>query len=52
MSQFAWLQLPTFTNLRGPLTVLENALPFQVVLTDLSVYALEPYRGSNMPCKP
>jgi dTDP-4-dehydrorhamnose 3,5-epimerase-like enzyme len=31
MSHFALLHLPTFTDPRGSLTVLENALPFQVV---------------------
>ena len=30
-SRFTILQLPTFTDLRGNLTVLENALPFEVV---------------------
>ncbi|MBU3590679.1 FdtA/QdtA family cupin domain-containing protein [Polynucleobacter sp. 78F-HAINBA] len=30
-SHFITLQLPTFTDLRGSLTVLENALPFDVV---------------------
>lgn len=30
-SHFTMLQLPTFTDLRGSLTVLENALPFDVV---------------------
>ena len=33
MSHFALLHLPTFTDPRGSLTVLENALPFQVVRT-------------------
>ena len=32
-SHFTMLQLPTFTDNRGALTVLENALPFQVVRT-------------------
>lgn len=31
MSHFALLHLPTFTDSRGSLTVLESALPFQVV---------------------
>ena len=31
MPHFALLNLPTFTDPRGSLTVLENALPFQVV---------------------
>lgn len=31
MSHFTLLQLPTFTEPRGSLTVLENALPFPVV---------------------
>lgn len=30
---FTMLQLPTFTDHRGALTVLENALPFEVVRT-------------------
>ena len=33
MSHFALLHLPTFTDPRGSLTVLENALPFQAVRT-------------------
>lgn len=33
MSHFATLNLPTFTDSRGALTVLEGALPFQVVRT-------------------
>lgn len=33
MSHFALLNLPTFTDSRGSLTVLENALPFTVVRT-------------------
>lgn len=31
MSQFTMLQLPTFTDPRGALTVLERSLPFEVV---------------------
>ncbi len=33
MPHFALLNLPTFTDPRGSLTVLENALPFTVVRT-------------------
>lgn len=33
MSHFTTLNLPTFTDLRGSLTVLEKALPYQVVRT-------------------
>lgn len=33
MSHFACLHLPTFSDPRGSLTVLENALPFTVVRT-------------------
>lgn len=33
MSHFTLLNLPTFTDARGALTVLEGALPFQVVRT-------------------
>lgn len=33
MSHFKMLSLPTFTEPRGSLTVLENMLPFQVVRT-------------------
>ena len=33
MSHFALLHLPTFTDPRGSLTVLENALPFTAVRT-------------------
>lgn len=33
MSHFTLLNLPTFTDPRGALTVLENALPFPVVRT-------------------
>ncbi len=33
MSKFTVLELPTFTEPRGSLTVMENALPFQVVRT-------------------
>ena len=31
MSHFTILNLPTFSDLRGSLTVMENSLPFQVV---------------------
>lgn len=33
MSHFTILNLPTFTDLRGSLTVLESALPFRIVRT-------------------
>jgi hypothetical protein len=33
MSHFAMLNLPTFTDPRGSLTVMERALPFEVVRT-------------------
>lgn len=33
MSRFTMLNLPTFTDTRGSLTVLERALPFEVVRT-------------------
>ena len=33
MTHFAVLNLPTFSNLNGSLTVLEDALPFNVVRT-------------------
>ncbi len=33
MTHYAMLNLPTFNDPRGALTVLENALPFQVVRT-------------------
>jgi dTDP-4-dehydrorhamnose 3,5-epimerase-like enzyme len=33
MAHFAIINLPTFTDSRGALTVLEGALPFQVVRT-------------------
>lgn len=33
MSHFTLLNLPTFTDIRGSLTVLERALPFEVVRT-------------------
>jgi dTDP-4-dehydrorhamnose 3,5-epimerase-like enzyme len=33
MSHFTILNLPTFTDTRGSLTILEQALPFQVVRT-------------------
>jgi len=33
MSRFTLISLPTFTDIKGSLTVLEQALPFQIVRT-------------------
>ena len=46
-SSFNVLQLPTFSDSRGMLTVLENALPFEVVRTYWISGADGPIRGGH-----
>ena len=47
MSHFTMLSLPTFTDPRGSLTVLEQALPFEVVRTYWIYGADEQTRGGH-----